>query len=277
MIKKTGFFCIAILAMSCMFFAGQSWAQCSGPTDSDGDGIPDNLDPCDNDTTNECFLETPDTCETFIGPNPVAPGAMLCGTGGNQLCVMEYKLCANGTAEKRWDPAPGSTMPGPYDGAGTWSQDGRTLTIDTKDPDQMTSGMWNNETYDTAFVYYEGGKTKLDLNSAAKTTAPYAGIYQRHSTTHAVMPPPPTVPIVIDMFADSTTVMTVPRNANANSWTSTLTVDITCTDGMGGALCGAYGDTSVTTTDPPLAPAVQRTPGSLYILQVNTSLVLVRQ
>jgi hypothetical protein len=276
MIKKTGFFCIAILAMSCMFFAGQSWAQCSGPVDSDGDGITDDLDPCDTDITNECFFETPDACETFIGPNPVAPTATNCGTAQNQPCVVKYKFCANGSATKDWEPVPGSAMPGPFSGTGTWTQVGRVLTITTTDPDQMSMGMLNVEDYDTAFVYYDSvaHKTKLDLNGVAKATSGVPGSYARNSTTHATMPPPPGT-LFMDLVGDSVTSLTVQAGG---SWSGSVVIDITCQDpGMPG-LCAAYGDTNTpisgtTSTD----PSILKTPGSLYILQYDTTLLLTRQ
>jgi hypothetical protein len=113
--KKTSFLWIAILALACMFFAGQAWAQCSGPVDSDGDGVEDALDNCKNvpnadqadadddgigdvcdecpdDPTNTCNIEPPTLitagvlaptgCQTYIGAHPTTLDANYCCSTG---------------------------------------------------------------------------------------------------------------------------------------------------------------------------------------------------
>ena len=112
--KKT-FLWIAVLAVACMFFAGQAWAQCSGPVDTDGDGVEDSADNCPTvpnadqadgdsdgigdvcdecpaDPTNTCNIEPPTLitagvlaptgCETYIGAHPSVPGENYCCSTG---------------------------------------------------------------------------------------------------------------------------------------------------------------------------------------------------
>jgi hypothetical protein len=196
---------------------------------------------------------------------------MLCGAGKNELCVVEYVFCANGDAEKRWDADPGSPIPGPSDGSGTWSYSGNTLTISTAAPGGFGTTT-TVETYGVAFTYDDGGTRKLDWYSVAQTTpgdgSTIVGSYASQGTTTLNIPGG-----IIDLDSVVTREMTVAAGDPA-SWAQEAVTDITCT-GLG---CGSVPPGGTVNTDGTIAmPGQLYQVGSGYILQVDDALVLERQ
>jgi len=214
-------------------------------------------------------------CDTFIGAHPVVPGAMLCGAAKDELCVLEYVFCANGDAEKRWNPSPGEDMPGDTEGTGTWSVDPVTnaLTIVTAAEVTVmtfTLEMETAEVYDTAFTY-DGG-SRLDLNSAAQTTpgdgSTVVGDYERHASTVVVTSG--AINATIDSTADTT--MTVTEGA----WEATLVEDNECTGSP--LVCDRVPpDATIPTSGTFTMPGELYEFDSTYVFQADDTLVLERQ
>jgi sugar lactone lactonase YvrE len=249
--------------------------------DEDADGVGDVCDPCIGDPDNVCdspalisaALLDPTGCETYIGPHPTVPGQSLCGTGGDELCVVEYVFCDDGTAEKRWDPAPGDPMAGGLsDGSGTWSYAGNTLTINTAAPGSFGTTT-TVETYGVAFTYDDGGTQKLDWSSVAQTSpgdgSSIVGTYGSQATTTLTIPGG-----IINVNANTTRVLDVSAGINA-PWTQTETKVVTCT-GLG---CGSVQTgTTVTETSGTIPwPGELFDLGTAKILQVDPAPVLVKQ
>lgn len=196
--KNTGFLWIAILALACMLFAGQAWAQCTDPGDPDADfdGIPDASDNCvyvantdqadgDSDGAGDacdiCPADAADLCDsgvvvssgcdTYKGLHPVTVDALACCSGGatpecadgatgDQMCYITYKFCANGTVTKTWDPDPTQTLVPHASETGTWGYQGTNLVIEV-----ATTGVFStatDETHGIAITYMDGGVRKLD-------------------------------------------------------------------------------------------------------------------
>jgi hypothetical protein len=245
---------------------------CDDPADCDEEN-----DQCDEGPAllPAALLSVASGCETYIGAHPVVPGAMLCGTGGDELCVVEYVFCDDGTAEKRWDANPGQPQPGPTDGSGTWLVDPVTneLTIVTTAEVTvmtLTLEMETTEVYDTAFTY--NGGARLDLNSAAQVPAgdgsSVVGNYERHSSTVVVTSG--ALNATIDSTADTTLTVT------DGAWEATLVQDIECTGNL--LICGSVPPDATIPTSGTFAM-----PGELYefdgthVFQVDDTLVLERQ
>jgi hypothetical protein len=282
---------IWILALACMFFAGQAWAQCTDPgdTDADGDGILDAVDNCPaipnagqededgddiGDVCDECLgdptnlcnapelidgdpLSVGSGCVTYEGDHPVEPGLGF---------VQTYEFCANGSAIKLWNPDPvnSPTLPGDLVCVGTWSVTGTELAIDTN-CDMLGMVMNSTETYEIAYTY-DGG-AKLDMFSVGQDTPGDAssavGSYST-STQVTVL-----VPGMMDMLTIADTATTV---AGDGSWAASQTSVATCT---GGVCTPAMNGTTVTDTSGAIA-----LPGQLfdvdgtYVLQVDDTFVL---
>jgi len=239
---------------------------CDDPLDCDEDN-----DQCDDGPAllPAELLSVDSGCDTYIGAHPVAPGAMLCGAGGDELCVLEYDFCANGDSEKRWNPSPGEAIPGDTVGTGTWSYDGNELTIDTT---ATILGSPSNtvETYDIAFTYDDGAR--LDLHSAAQITpgdgSTVVGDYERHASTVATTGG--AFAATIESTADTT--MTVTDGA----WEATLVEDNECTGSL--FVCGMVPPGGTTeSSGTVIMPGSLYELGSTYILQVDDALVLEKQ
>ena len=200
--KKGSFLWITILALACMFFAGQAWAQCTDPgdpdadldgvpdasdncvyvsnadqADGDGDGAGDACDICPADGTDVCDsgLIVSSGCDTYIGLHPVTKDAIACCSANTPpkcgatdtpdvACEVRYEFCANGTAKKEWDAAPADALPGHSVTTGTWGYVGTDLVVDTSGGIGFT--MQTVETYGLAYTYVEGGTRKLDWNGS---------------------------------------------------------------------------------------------------------------
>ena len=138
---------IWILALSCMFFVGQAWAQCGGDPDADGDGVIDATDNCQyvanagqedgdgdgaGDACDICAADAGDTCDsgvivssgcdTYKGLHPITKDAIACcsfnptpecaaGDVPDEVCYLTYEFCADGTVTKTWDADPRRPCP----------------------------------------------------------------------------------------------------------------------------------------------------------------------
>jgi len=189
---------IWILALACMFFVGQAWAQCGGDPDADGDGVIDGTDNCqyvanagqeddDGDGAGEacdiCPGDAGDTCDsgvivssgcdTYVGLHPITKDALACCSGGatpecadpaaaDIQCVVEYTFCADGTVSKSWDPDPAASMPAHAEESGTWGYVGTDLVIDVAAGGLFTTS--TTELHGIAITYMDGGTRVLDWN-----------------------------------------------------------------------------------------------------------------
>ena len=249
--------------------------------DADGDGLGDVCDPCPDDPLNECpptlisaDVLDPTGCETYIGAHPNLPGQYLCGPDDNELCIVEFTFCADGTASKSWEPDPVAGIPGHTDStAGTWLVDPVTNELQIFTTAPAMGGVIIIETmevYDTAFTY-DGG-AKLDLNSARQVPAgdgsSALGNYERHAMITRVITGtfPGTMLDTID------TVMTVADG----TWDSQMYMDRQCT---GSTACSYFEYTPYESDwgTFPLPGELYQTSAGDYIMQVDDTLVLHRQ
>ena len=197
--RKSRFLWISILAIACMFFAGQAWAQCSDPgdpdadydtipdatdncvyvantdqADGDSDGAGDACDICADDAADLCDagVVVSSGCDTYKGLSPVTFGAPLCcstgpkapecldGVTGDIPCYIEYEFCANGTVTKTWDADPTQELVAHGSEAGTWGYVGTDLVIDVSTAGAFATA--TNEKHGIAITYMDGGVRKLD-------------------------------------------------------------------------------------------------------------------
>jgi hypothetical protein len=193
---------IWILALSCMFFVGQAWAQCGGDPDADGDGVIDATDNCmyvanagqentDGDAAGDacdiCADDAGDTCDsglivssgcdTYKGLHPITVDALACCSGGatpecaagetpDEVCYVAYEFCADGTVTKEWDPDPAAAMPAHAVETGTWGYVGTDLVISVATPGLMATS--TEETHGVAITYMDGGTRVLDWNGTVQ-------------------------------------------------------------------------------------------------------------
>jgi hypothetical protein len=292
MYKKTGFIWLAILALSCMFLAGQAWAQCSEPpADADSDGCTDPLDLCPTDPADGCAptvlpaadLSVAPGCATYIGPHPIPAyaGVLACcsspssgsapkcaaGDTPDIECVVEYEFCSDGTAMKAWDGDPAADLPGHVVATGTWGYSGSDLIVTTTGI-VMAQPMTTVETYEDAFTYNSGAK--LDLYSSAKTSgSSVLGIYASQSYLAIDLVG------VLDMDADITRATTVSAGCPP-TWAEEEDQEITCVGaGCAAIATGHFDFDSIGAVAVPNGNVYQN--GSKYFFQVTDKLVLDRQ
>jgi hypothetical protein len=126
------------------------------------------------------------------------------------------------------------------------------------------------ETYDVAFTYDDGAR--LDLYSAAQITpgdgSAAVGDYERHASTVVTT----TGAFGATITSNSDTTMTVTDGA----WDATLVLDNECTGSA--FVCGLVpDDATVPTSGVFTMPGSLYEVGSMYIFQVDDTLVLERQ
>lgn len=241
--------------------------------DSDGDSVGDVCDLCPQDPTDSCgrtpelvaaaLLNIDSGCATYIGDNPSAPG---------QGFEQKIEFCADGKVTKWWNPDPveNPTQPGDLTQEGTWSYSGNNLVIETT---SAVMGMTMNYTdkYSVAFTYDNGAK--LDLYSASKTSSSggstIAGEYELSSETIITMG------VFMNLNSVANTAIEVSDNGSDFLWATTKTVSSTCE----GFVCTEESNgTSVTDSSGTIeADGSLFTLGESYILQTDSSLVLVRE
>jgi outer membrane protein assembly factor BamB len=245
-------------------------AVCFGCGSDDPEVNADNTspgeDPGEVEIIEAALLRVDSGCDTYKGAHPLVPD--------HPTEVLEYVFCADGTAEKRWNPNPGAPMPGPWDGAGTWSYDGNELTITTTaaGPGGPPTGV---DTYGVAFTYDDGGTEKLDLYSLAQT-APGDGstIIGSYASEIGITVD---LPGLVDMDAVSTIEMQV-TDGNPASWAQTVTRVVTCPLSSGIGCIGVQTGTFVIDTNGTVSmPGSLYELGSTYVLQVDDTLVLERK
>jgi len=246
----------AMLAMAVCF-------GCGDDPEADADNTPPDEDTGEVEIIPAALLRVDSGCETYIGAHPLMPD--------HPTEVLEYVFCADGTAEKRWNPVPGAPMPGPWDGSGTWSCNANELTIMTTvdSPGGATTGV---DTYGVAFTYNDGGTQKLDLYSVAQTApgdgSTIIGSYASEGGTTVDLPG------IVDMDGVFTKEIKV-TDGNPASWAQTETQVITCA-GLG--CFGIPTGTNVIETSGTISmPGSLYELGSTYVLQVDDALVLERQ
>lgn len=241
--------------------------------DSDGDSVGDACDLCPEDPTDSCgsapeliaaaLLNIDSGCTTYIGDNPSAPG---------QGFEQKIEFCADGKVTKWWNPDPveNPTQPGDLTQEGTWSYSGNTLVIETTSA-VMGMTMSYTDKYSVAFTYDNGAK--LDLYSASKTSSSggstIAGEYELSSETIITMG------AFMNLNSVANTAIEVSDNGSDFLWATTKTVSSTCE----GFVCTEESNgTSVTDSSGTIeADGSLFTLGESYILQTDSSLVLVRE
>jgi hypothetical protein len=301
MSNKKSFLWIAVLAVACMFFAGQAWAQCSDPGDPDADfdGIPDASDNCryvsnatqaDTDTDGAgdacdiCPADDMDVCDsglivssgcdTYEGLHPITLSDPICG---GQACTVSYKFCADGTVTKEWDPDPTADIPAHGIETGTWGMVGTDLVIDVSATGAFAIS--TTETHGTAITYMDGGSRVLDWNCTIQLDGGGPG-------DGSVL----TGPAIQYVAADNTVVSVsgglldmdigVVRElvvGAGGDWTQTKTETInSCTSSMG--LCPPAVGPVVTTGTIPTDPAqLKNVVDMYYFLVVDNTLKLTKQ
>jgi hypothetical protein len=268
---------IGILALACLFFAGQAWAQCSGgDPDADADGCIDANDICPNEAGTDCaptivpaaLLNIASGCATYVGDHPVEPG---------QGFVVTYEFCSDGTATKDWNPDPveNPENPGDVHGVGTWSYTGAGLVISTT-AEVLGESMSNTETYGVAFTY--NGGAQLDWTSVEKTSGggdTVVGSYASANATTAylAMGEPPTV--IIDLDATMDRAMTVTGGC-PTTWAQQEDQEITCTGVGCGSIPTGHVDIDTNGTVGASKNKLYQIGGDYYF-QANSGLVLNRQ
>ena len=241
-------------------------------TDTDVDLWGDVCDSCPVDPDPECraggvvqilpaaLLSVDTGCVTYEGDNPAVPG---------QGHVETLEFCAGGTVTKWWNPSPGAPIPGDLTCTGTWSYAGNQLTLDTSCPTAM-GAMHLVDTYGIAFTYEDGAK--LDMWSPGQTApgdgSTTIGNYDLHSETVSVFS------TFVDLLSISDKDTNVVEGARGLAdWTSTETIDYTCT----GPFCPGPPPSPVVTSGAFLLPGSLYKLGDTYIIQVADTLVLQRQ
>jgi formylglycine-generating enzyme required for sulfatase activity len=139
-------------------------------------------------------------CQTYIGAHPMYPDELFCcsapsagsapvcapGDTPDIPCVVEYKFCEDGRAEKAYSPDPKTGYPGQtVSTSGSWTVDPDTGELSIVTTASAMGGamvMVTAETYPAAFTYDNGAK--LDLNSAAAVSVNEGGLgyYHRDAT-----------------------------------------------------------------------------------------------
>jgi hypothetical protein len=297
--NKTSFLWIAILAVACMFIAGQAWAQCTDPgPDADGDGIPDDADICPTDATNQCdagVVVAPGQCDTYKGLHPLTKDALDCCSGGatpecasgvtgDQVCYVEYEFCANGTVTKTWDADPNEPLATHGAETGTWGyvtnqNGGEDLVIHVQKGGLFTQT--TDEVHGIAVTYMDGGTRVLDWNGTIQldtgTLTPGDGSVLIPGMTYVGIDAMDVVVSggILDLHADiSRMVELTDAGGGMLNWEQTVTTNQTCA----GSFCpGAPGPVVTNGTIANDPGELKNIVDTFYFLVVDDTLAMRKQ
>ena len=307
---------IWILALSCMFFVGQAWAQCGGDPDADGDGVIDATDNCqyvanagqeddDGDGAGEacdiCPGDAGDTCDsgvivssgcdTYVGLHPITKDAIACcsfnptpecaaGDVPDEVCYLTYEFCADGTVTKTWDADPAAAMPAHGEETGTWGYVGTDLVISVSSGGLFTTS--TDEKHGIAITYMDGGTRVLDWNGTVQLDGggPGDGSELIGPAIQYVGQDNTVVSVgvgILDMEIDVVRQVALTDQGATADWEQTVTqTTVSCTSSMG--LCPPAVPPVVTTGSIANDPAVLKNiQGLYYFLVVDDTLKLERQ